>query len=622
MADIKTIKQSEVTETEYFQLSQDRSVWLSNHCQIEPKKGGKIWFKLNDVQVWLDAFIDRIRANYKVRGLNKAVCVIILKARQFGISTWGLGYQYARCNTREHHKAMMAAHTDKASEKLFGKVQLFQSNNPDALSTIYSTKHEMKFAEPNGSSLWVATAGDDDLGRSDTIQDFHGSEFARWPNAEITLNSVMQCIPDDPDCTGILESTANGMGGAFCAMWSDCTPAEGLDYMIMPKGNTNWIGIFFPWHIFSDYSSPVEPDFEITTWEHPVYGNELLEAEKYGLSNEQLQWRRNTISNKCGSDIDLFRQEYPGNDKEAFLVTGRGYFPAGQLDWLAGRCVQAEWRGLFVAGQDGSTVFQESDSKKDVWELIEKPVSGRLYAIGADVAEGLDPNQTNNPEKTDRSVAHIIDVRDKRIVGKLRCRMNEDYYADQLVLAAKYYNGALLGSELNNKCGGAVLAYLKKSGYPNLYIRRTWDKREEKWLEKLLWTTDKFTKPLMLNDLRQLIRGEKPEYRPLIEIFSKDTIHELFSFITRNDGKTVAMEGEFDDEVTSLAITVQMAITAAGCMSAGEYAGSARENEVVKDYGGQTFEDVVCLANAIDNFKDLEDDYDPDEVNEMDEQRE
>ena len=59
--------------------------------------------------------------------------------------------------------------------------------------------------------------------------------------------------------------------------------------------------------------------------------------EAYDLTDEQLMWRRWKISSMSPtqdySREDLFKQEYPMTDNEAFLSTGRPIFDPETLEW-------------------------------------------------------------------------------------------------------------------------------------------------------------------------------------------------------------------------------------------------------------------------------------------------
>jgi hypothetical protein len=69
------------------------------------------------------------------------------------------------------------------------------------------------------------------------------------------------------------------------------------------------------------------------------YDDEEQLAETYGLNDDQLAWRRWTIDNKCRGSLDKFRQEYPSNDVEAFLMSGR---PAFGIESVRAQLAEAE----------------------------------------------------------------------------------------------------------------------------------------------------------------------------------------------------------------------------------------------------------------------------------------
>jgi hypothetical protein len=543
--------------------------WIPLNCSIINKQGNLERLEPNRAQIKLQMIIDNLVEQ------GKPVRIIILKARQQGMTTWGAALQFCHTNLKPNKNALISAHDDESSIEIFRKIRLYQEEAYEPLDTDYSSRKEIVYASPHRSSLLVKTAGKENLGRGTTIHYFHASEVAFWPRAKKTLLSVMQCIPrNNPDTMVLLESTANGMGGEFYQRWKDAV-----------AGNSDFVPVFLPWFEFPEYRAPVNIQKFIYTPEE----KELAKA--YGLSQGQLQWRRETIRNECGGDEDLFKQEYPSNPEEAFLVSGRPYFPAGQLAYLEHRTSDPYYTGMMT--EDG---LDQDLEPKECWEVIELPVEGKLYAVGADVAEGLDRTETNNPDKTDRSICHVMDVVNKRIVAKLRCRMHEDIFAEQCVLAAKWYNNAKLGWDPNNKCGGAFTASVKSLLYDNLYYAKKYDKVSDTYTEKVGFGLDKVTRPMCLSDLRSLIRGSSGP--PLIEIFSRETVRELQTFMIDKDGKPQALEGEYDDEVLALAIVLQVGISSYG------------DESVLDEYYDHvnSYEHRICQPGAVDDFSDLEDD--------------
>src|SRR5712672_1072307 len=100
------------------------------------------------------------------------------------------------------------------------------------------------------SGYRVGTAGTNGVGRSSTLQLFHGSEVAFWPYAETHASGILQAISDAPGSESILESTANGIGNFFHRTWRD---AE--------MGRSDFIAIFVPWYWQEEYRKEPPPDF-------------------------------------------------------------------------------------------------------------------------------------------------------------------------------------------------------------------------------------------------------------------------------------------------------------------------------------------------------------------------
>jgi len=478
---------------------------------------------------------------------------------------------YHLASIKGHFKGMMAAHKEKASRSLFKKVTYFQDYNPEPREYKYSTKTELTFDKPHYSSLTVSTAGDDDLGRAENLQYFHGSECSIWPNCEETLLSVLQTVASEVDTTVILESTANGMGGEWYRRWCQATPADlspilehlGLDSskgaMELPKGNpddTDFYAIFLPWHVFPDYAlsdSQVPKDFTPTNTEHAFFGDEASEQLKYGLSNNQLMWRRKCILNNCGGDIDKFRQEYPACDKEAFLVSGRPVFPLRQLDSLEKRCKEPLIKGS-IEYRDGETLIHSNE--RGHLELWEHPLAGEVYAIGADVSEGL-VHETRN---TDAHSAHVIKISTGETVAKLSGRYDPDLYGNDLVILTLYYNNAHFAFEANNTCGGEVRSAVRRhdrfEDLENLYYHEVPDGDGDRMTKKMGHVTDKTNRGTLIGDLKIEIRSMR------ISIYSKISLQQCQTFVYNDTGKAEASPGEYDDDVMSLAITWMVALKA------------------------------------------------------------
>ena len=280
---------------------------------IRPKEGGLAPFRLNEVQEFLHA---RAEAQLKATGRVRA---IVLKARQPGVSTYVEGRFYWKVTQRQGVRAFILTHREQATNNLFAIAKRFHDNNPaDTRPKLRaSNARELDFAELD-SGYRVGTAKAAGVGRSDTIQFFHGSEVAQWSFAEEHASGVLQAVPEADGTEIWLESTARGANGLFYNMWR---AAE--------RGDSPYMPLFVPWHAHAAYRA-APPRGWAPLAEFAEYG------KLHGLTREQLYWaaaKNGEIAAADGLGVDepcwRFRQEYPATAAEAFRAAqDRAFIPA------------------------------------------------------------------------------------------------------------------------------------------------------------------------------------------------------------------------------------------------------------------------------------------------------
>ncbi len=279
----------------------DFPLFAKNYLFIRPKSGQIKPFILNRAQMYAH---DRLEAQLKEKGFVRAM---VLKGRQQGMSTKIQGRYFWKVITRRGTKAYILTHEAEATKNLFEIAMRYYDRLPPGLcaQADKSSSKEL-YIRKYDSGYAVGTAGNKGAGRSQTIQLFHGSEVAFWPNAEEHAKGVLQAISNEPGTEIILESTANGIGNYFYNMWK---AAE--------SGSSDYIPIFIPWYWQNEYSSSDE-GFSCTDEETFLMDH----YAKDGLSKAHLSWRRLKIaefSNDFDVGIESFKQEYPFNANEAFL---------------------------------------------------------------------------------------------------------------------------------------------------------------------------------------------------------------------------------------------------------------------------------------------------------------
>lgn len=514
----------------------------ATNCFIKTKRGGDlVLFKPNEVQRILDAFVQlRLES-------GRPAWFIVLKARQFGVSTWGIKEQYSRINFKQNHDTLFAAHDEDSTKSLFERARIMHDNNPEKYPTKYSSVRQIKLEHQN-SSMTIQTMGKGELGRSGVYNDVHLSELAFCDVADTVMTSVVATMPQphlNPDTIFCIESTANGQGGTYYDLWCSSTPLFNRNYISLPKSEDDRVGIFFPWYIFDDNQIEPHKHFkdQLTDYDDDVFGNEHELMELFNLSLRQMSWRRWEIKNKYNSNLNKFKQENPATDAEAFLSTGRPVFAQGGLTYQTGLIATPVFKGQFTEGG-------ELDSSGiGMIEIFEQPHKGATYVMGYDPAEGLDPEEKNNP---DAGCAHIIRVDTKRVVATVYGQADVSIMCKQVCKLGRLYNDAWFAFEINNTMGGACREIVKADGYPNIYMREEVSKRSNQTTEVIGWRTDVLTRGTLIKDMQEVIRER------LITVVAKGTVDEMGWFVFDKNGKAVAKSGEHDDRVMSLSITIQL----------------------------------------------------------------
>lgn len=301
--------------------------YYAEKCLRIRTKGGEVRpFKLNTAQRYIHQRLEEQRSKTgKVRAL-------ILKARQQGASTYIGGRLYHQTTHEKGKQTFILTHEQDATDNLFGMVDRYHQHCPQQVKpkTGASNAKELLFPLLD-SGYSVGTAGSKAVGRSKTVQKFHGSEVAFWPNAPAHFAGVVQAIPDLDGTEVILESTANGIGGEFHERWQQAERGEG-----------DYISIFVPWYWSDEYRRPIPRDFYVTDDERAL-------KDLYNLDDEQLVWRRAKVAEL--KDPLLFKQEYPATAEEAFQVTGHDSFikPEHVLRARRNECAHV---GPLVCGAD------------------------------------------------------------------------------------------------------------------------------------------------------------------------------------------------------------------------------------------------------------------------------
>jgi len=317
-------------------LKNDFEFYAPTALKIRPKKGSLIPFELNKSQLYLHKVAQK-------QLLEKGrIRILVLKGRQQGISTYVEARFYWRTTHRKGVNAFILTHEDKATTNLFKMAQRYHEHClPQVKPTTGSESAKELSFKGLDSSYAVGTAGTKAVGRSGTVQFFHGSEVAFWPHADTHSTGVMQSIPMVDDTEVFLESTANGIGNYFHAQWQ-----------LAERGESDYIAVFLAWYWQDEYELKCKDDFELTSEEFDL----LVNFKDDGLTAENLNWRRNKIMEFATGGDDggwRFKQEYPFTAAEAFQTSGEDSLIPAETVTRARKQIK-EMTGPHLVGVDPS----------------------------------------------------------------------------------------------------------------------------------------------------------------------------------------------------------------------------------------------------------------------------
>lgn len=494
-------------------------------------------FFLNEVQHEFIDVLNEAIDDYD-KGLINNISILVLKGRQQGFTTLITAYQLACTITRNNFEGLTLADKASNTEMIFqNKAKFPYSRLPELLkpSEKYNNKRQLLFEKINSS--WGADTATKDVGRSRTINFFHGSECAFWKDG---MSGIQASLGETftKNAIKIYESTANGFN----------------DYRTMWKSGEN-INCFFEWWKSKEYRLNFETknigtkflnDIDRKRGEWIYDRLQWLRDVKY-LDENQLYWYFKKYQGYI--DKELIKQEYPCTPDEAFVASGKCYFDKEiiikRIDFLEG----IKNNGVIDTGYfdfDVVTINNKKKLKNIKWvsdvngciKIFRKPELNHPYVLGGDTAG----------EGSDFFTGIVIDNSSKKVVAVLRHEYDETFYTRQVFCLGVFYNDALVGLETNFSTY-PIKMLSEEYEYSNLYVREREDDFTGKVVKAFGFRTDRTTRPLILAELQRIFK-EDIDY-----ISDIDILKEALTFIKNVKGRPEAQEGSHDDLIMGTAIT-------------------------------------------------------------------
>ncbi|WP_419207592.1 terminase [Photobacterium leiognathi subsp. mandapamensis] len=529
---------TDLSDIDYIKQRIGNKWWrLNNLYKVENEDGELVTFKLRPAQALL--FKQMAHKN------------IILKARQLGFSTAIDIYELDEALFNSNIKCGIIAQDQNAAGEIFRtKIEIPYDNLPAWLKAEFPIESRRSGANggyilfKNGSSIQCATSF-----RSGTVQRLHISEHgkicAKCPQkAKEVKTGTLNAIHQNAIC--FIESTAEGVGGDFHAM---SMRALDLHNSGSALSKQDYKFHFFAWFQDPKYAAALPASGLQLSKHHQEYFAAVEAAMNVTLSDEQKQW----YINKEIEQGEEIKQEFPSTPQEAFLTSGRRVFDAIKvmqaeaqaakpliiydIEPLTGKRTKAQ----SMRDADNEALQRNLLNMLLVWEL---PDSDDEYAIGVDIAEGLEHN--------DRSSFDVVKKSTGEQVAHWFGHLDTELFASLVRHVGLMYNTAFVGPERNNH-GHAFLQKFREI-YPvrRIYQEQYLDRDNDNDTPKLGWLTTKQSKPIIIEGLKELLRTQSSGIRWI------GTISELNSYVYDSKGAMNAQAGCFDDQLISYAIAQEM----------------------------------------------------------------
>lgn len=544
---------------------------------VVDKKKKVIPFFLNNVQQRFIEILNKAIQDYN-DGLITNISLLVLKGRQQGFTTLITAIQLARTITRHNFEGLTLSDKSSNTEAIFqNKAKFIYNKLPDSIKPTekYNSKKQLLFEKLNSS--WAIETATAQVGRSRTVNFFHGSECAFWKDGIATIQaSLGEAFTQDS--IKIYETTANGFN----------------DYRTMWKSGEH-INCFFEWWQTAEYRLNFETKNRRTKFLNDIYRvkdwiHERLKwlLEEKGLDENQLYWYYKKYNGYI--DKELIKQEYPCTPDEAFIASGKCYFDKDQIIKYIDKLEKEKNYGVIKRGYFNYRIQSDSNIKKNIvdieWvddpagciKIFEEPKRYVPYVLGGDTAG----------EGSDKNTGTVIDNISEKIVATLEQEKDETSYTIQIFCLGWYFNKALVGLETNFSTYPTKMLS-EEYRYPNLYVREKEDDYTGKLYKSYGFETNKKTRPIILANFQNIMNTETHKITDI------EILREGLVFIKNEKGRPEAQQGCHDDKIMGTAITYYIA---------------DQQSQVMQSDDGKE----IKTANTIDWASDFFDDDDGDIV--------
>lgn len=497
---------------------------------------------------------------------GKIIRLVIMKARQLGISTVCQGMLFHNTIFTEACNSLVVAQDPDQADYLFGMSRTAYDSLPWWMrpeSRYESKGRYLQFERVDDmertinpglrSNIFVAAANKmTGVSVGKGIRTCHMSELSDWADAGKTLGEhIFPAMEGSTDLLALMESTARGRGGkgrTWFEFWKGAV-----------NGENGWTPIFIEsFRLMKQYSLPCKAVFELTP-EETAMRRKVQGKTGIVITDEHLNWRREKIREfvQLQGDDSKFFQEYPSATwMEAFQGTGLCAFNKKKLQSILDlTCCDPQLIGEISLESDNRTPkLILSRPKKGallgerkgygnrlwVWEL---PEEGEGYYMAADVALG---------NGGDFSTAQIIRIgrapHPDFQVAEWRGWIGPTEYGRTLAALGYWYNKCEVACEFDGIGNVTNVELFRKLEYPQVYRWKHVDKIKNFLTDYFGWLTNHKTRPVIIVKLREATDNDT------IVIRSEQLIEEMMDFASEYEGGRYEGQDSNDDLAMAMMI--------------------------------------------------------------------
>lgn len=514
------------------------------------------------------------------------VYLVILKARQFGISTFFCAWLFWQMWRTMSVRTMVAvANKGTSMNALMETMDRFYQSLPEgfrpglrAKGAERISKEEIYFSDRKSGGYFVA-AEKKDAARGDAFDHAFCTEIGSYSRAADFFGEFVPAMGERKNTTLVLESTA--APGYFRERYIRAekqNKAIFLPYSVAPEMYSRKLFVDHEGRrkVWRDELSEEVVSFTKADRAEMAFLSKQHEAinDRCGrkilgpMTEEQMWWWHWYCDHKMDGDEDYMRQEFPRDDISAFERGAISAFKIclpivrASIESAPEECPEYSEGVLHAASDLEDTavdqhqiVFTEMDKRSKFWqerepgiEIYQWPKDGFTYTIGVDVADDIETAQDEDDANFSVICVYCADAREQ--VAEWRGSIDPHDLGDEVAKIGYFYNTALVCVEYNNMGITTIDRLVKYLEYPNRFKWPLLDEAGKFHKKKEMWVTDHKTKQLMIGSLRHAIKTQ------LFKVRSPGLYEELMGYQNK-DGSYQPGPDTFADRIIAAALAWQ-----------------------------------------------------------------